>query len=318
MKKLIFSLFLSFIIFLSVSSFVFADSQSEIIQRVDSDIAVSNNLLRELKAVTNDPNAISEVLLREIPIVTQHWNESANFYESKISNESDEELKTILTNINYDVKAMSLSMSKVLESINNGDNDTYSNALDQYDQHTVSLNSNVELLNNHFGSTDYSWLAWPFWISLSISVILFTMSRGSTILPAEQLRNQFEFALFKSSLWPLGGSAISYIWYLMTPPGQKFYILWGLIAFGFFQFLRGLYSYITLARPAINIAKKEEKTKLESLIRSDKFQHDNLKEKAKEIEKLTPIIHIGKTSCGKCGNKNSNEAKFCKSCGNKL
>ena len=235
-----------------------------------------------------------EVLLRDIPTVVAHWTESSSFYESAIFTETDEELKADLVDINNDIKNLSSSLLSVEESIKADDRDAYESAFDQYDKDIESLNSHVQSLNSHSGVADYSWLVWPFLIGLIISAVLFIMSRGNPILPAEQLRNQFEFALFKSSLWPLGGSTISYFWYIMTPPGESFYMLYGLIGIGYFQFFRGLYTYITLARPAINLAKKEEQTKLETLIRSDKFKKESMEEKVREIEKRRPTIHLGR------------------------
>lgn len=335
MKKILFLFVLSLLVSLLSYSVVFADNQSEIIQRVDSDIQVGNNLLSEIEANQDDPDAVLAVLVRDIPSVTQHWNESSNFYESKISTETDEQLKVILTNINNDIKGLSSSLLTVQDAIEAGDVDAYTSAFEQYDRSIESLNAHIETLNNHFGVADYSWLAWPFWIALVISIVLFIMSRGNPVLPAEQLRNQFEFALFKSSLWPLGGSAISYIWFLMTPPGGTFYVLWGPIGIGYFQFFRGLHSYVTLARPAINIARTEEKGKLEALIRSDKFQKESMEEQVQEIEKRSGIIKIGgdesdentskedidkenKKYCKDCGTKNTQHANYCKSCGYKF
>lgn len=293
MKK-IFVVFITLFAFLIISApNVFAATQSELIQRVDSDTKAANALLDDVKSVKDTPEEISQVLLRDIPTLTQHLDESSSYYESVISTETDEQLKTILINIDNDVKGLSTSLHSVEDSINSGDNDAYDNALKQYDTYIDSLNTHIGELNSHYGVADYSWLAWPFWIALIISIVLLIMSRGSPVLPAEQLRNQFEFALFKSSLWPLGGSAISYFWFLGTPPGGTFYILWGPIGIGYFQFFRGLYTYVTLARPAINLAKKEEKAKLDALIRSDKFQAESMEEKVKEIEKRSGIINLG-------------------------
>ncbi|MBI3289773.1 hypothetical protein HYZ78_00065 [Candidatus Microgenomates bacterium] len=329
MKKILASFILSLLTFLLSSSAIFADNQSEIIIRVDSDITVANNLISDMEVVQDNPEAVSEALLKDIPPVTAHWSESSAFYESKIASEVDEQLKTILTNINIEIKGLTLSLLQVEKSIKTNDRDTFENAFDQYDRHMELLNTHVESLNNHFGAADYSWLAWPFWIALVISVVLFLISRGSPVLPAEQLRNQFEFALFKSSLWPLAGTAISYFWYLATPPGETFYAFWGLIGVGFFQFARGLHTYVTEARPSINLAKSEEKSKLEALIRSEKFQKESMEEKVKDIERRKPVLNLsrsvgGKNSlgeilyCRECGVKNKKTANYCKACGKRL
>jgi hypothetical protein len=292
MKKILLSIILSLTLFFQTTSVAIADSQSEIMQRVNSDTTVADNLFTEIKTVQDDPEAILKVLLRDIPSVVAHWSESSAIYESKIATETDEELKGILTNINNDIKGLINSLLLVQESIKSGDKETYESSFDQYDSHMASFGTHIESLNNHFGLVDYSWLAWPFWIALIISVVLFIMSRGNPILPAEQLRNQFEFALFKSSLWPLGGSAISYFWYLLTPAGGTFTVFYGLIGVGYFQFFRGLNTYLTEARPAINIAKKEEKEKLEALIRSDKLQKVSMEEKVREIDKKAGVINL--------------------------
>ena len=293
-KRMLATVILFFTLFLLPRS-VYGYTQSEIIQRIDSDVEAVNSLSDSTEAVKGDANAILEILARDIPSVVRHLDESSNFYALAILSETDEELKAILTNIDNDIKGLSSSLVSVEESMSEEDEDKYTNAFTQFDSYIESLNSDMKLFNDHFGGgVDYSWLAWPFWMSLIISIVLFMMSRGNPVLPAEQLRNKFEFALFKSSLWPLGGSAISYFWFLGTPPGGTFYLLWGPIGIGFFQFFKGLYAYITLARPAINLAKKEQQAKLEALITSDKFQKESLEEQVKEIEKRRPFIHLGK------------------------
>ena len=296
MKKILFLLFI-FLNFLNPAR-IFAYTGSEVIQRVDSDITILNNLFSSVEN-ENDPEIISATLIRDIPTVKQHLSESSTFYESAIATETDEELKTTIRNINNDIQGLQSNLTSAEDAINVGDEDLYSNALTSYDNNISSLNSHVQDLNSNLGVADYSWLVWPFIIAMIISVALFIMSRGNPILPAEQLRNQFEFALFKSSLWPFAGSAISYFWFLLTPPGGTFYILWWPIGIGYIQFARGLYSYIRYARPAINIAKREQQDKLEKLLMSDKFQHESLQQKAEEISKLDPVIRLGRKKSGK-------------------
>jgi hypothetical protein len=291
MKRII-TIILPLLLFLQLPTVAFAATQSDIIQRIDSDISIANNLVAEIEAVQEDPESIFTVLLRDIPSVVQHWRESSSFYEATIATETDEELKTNLININTEIKGLISSLELVEASINAEDGDAFDSAFAQYDSHMEALNMHIESLNNHYGGVDYSWLAWPFWAAVIISGILFLMSRGNPVLPAEQLRNQFEFALFKSSLWPLGGSAISYLWYLFTPPGGSFYVLYGPILVGYFQFFRGLFTYYTQVRPALNLAKMEEKSKLEALIRSDRFQKESMEEKVREIEKRTGVIDL--------------------------
>jgi len=284
MKKIFFILIVFFLALSPVK--VFASTESDVFQRVDSDIIILNNFQTSIQD-EEDPEIMIETFLREIPAVKQQLSESSTFYEAIIATETDEELKTVITKINDDTKALQSDLITIEDAINTGDVDLYSKALTSYDNNISSLNSHVQELNSTVGGADYSWLFWPFILSLVISASLFVMSRGNPILPAEQLRNKFEFELFKSSLWPLIGSSISYFWYLFTPPGGTFYIFYWPILIGFFVFFKGLYVYVTQARPAINLAKNEQKTKLQALISSDKFQNESVQEEVKDVVNLS-------------------------------
>jgi hypothetical protein len=263
---------------------VFAASSSEIIQRVDADVQASNHFFERVEAVNSDSQAILDVIQAEGPALRNQYDTSSLYYGNLIISESDTDLREILQNLKDSIDGLSGSLARIEMAIEQEDVDEYESALESYDAYLAQMNTAIDAMNNHFGVADYSWLAWPFWFALPISAVLFIKSRGNPILPADQLRKQFEFALFKSSLWPTIGSAVSYFWYLATPPGGTFYILYGPIFVGYFQFLRGLYSYVTTARPAINLAKKEERAKLEELIRSEKFNKESAAEKLREIE----------------------------------
>lgn len=310
MKKLL--LIIGLILFFSKAPIAFADTGSDVIQRVDTDISVLNNLL---SAVENQATAegVADAFLSGIPSVVQRLEQSSSFYENVIASETDTELRNIVSNINADVETLTADLSTIQNAIYYGDESSYSTALDNYDNHIDSLNGHIEELNGNLGVADYSWLIWPFLLSIVISISLFIMSRGSPVLPAEQLRNQFEFQLFKTSLWPLFGSGITYIWYIMTPPGGTFYVLYGPILVGFFVFFKGLYYYFTEARPAINVAKHEQKAKLQKLISSEEFQQESIKEEVEDIEELSK-----EKKCDDCGTINNSEAKFCKKCGIKI
>lgn len=284
-------LLLCSIIFLVIPIRILAITSTEIYQQIDSDIATINNLSDKIY-LTNNQEEVSTIFLQEIPTTRTHYEESSRYYLSLISSETNPTLITTLNNINTSINGLSESLSRIEQAINSSDLNGYTNALNDYDSYIMLFNTAVEELDIYYGATDYSWLAIPFWISLLLSGYLFLISRGSPILPSEQVRNQFEFALFKSSLWPLAGSTISYFWYLLTPPGGTFYILYWLIFIGFIQFIRALYLYLRYSKPAINQAKQEEKQKLQSLLDTESFQKANLKEKAKAIEGLKPILSV--------------------------
>lgn len=281
-------------LFFISSRFVYADTQADIIKRLDSDVAAANNFLTQIES-TEDPAILLAIINREAPLLRNHFDESSTFYTQIYNSESDENLQKILDKLINTAKGIAQSLSALEQAIEDGDETAFTNSLNTYDWHIEQLNVVIQDINSHYGVFDYTpWLALSFWFSLVVSGFLFIISRGNPILPAERLRNQFEFALFKSSLWPFGGSTISYFWSLLTPVGETYYVFWWPILIGYFQFFRGLYSYIRYSRPAINIAKQQEQEKLEALLTSEHFQKESLKEKAAEIGNLSPVIKVGK------------------------
>lgn len=298
-------------LFFLLAPFASADTGSEVLQRVDSDITVLNNLLSEAEN-QNNPDDISKYLLSRIPTVVMHLEESSSIYDRIISTTSDSGLRATVINIKKDIGSLSADLSRVKNALSNGNAQSYENAFTSYDNHIDSLNNHIEELNSSLGVVDYSWLVFPFLVSIVISVSLFVISRGNPVLPAEQLRNKFEFQLFKTSLWPLVGSGISYIWYVMTPPGGTFYILYGFIGFGYFVFFKGLFFYFSEARSAINLAKSEQEAKLQELISSEEFQQAGFQDQSQDEEMIRDV------KCSKCESVNKAEAKFCKKCGKKL
>lgn len=290
-RTIVISLLLFVVTIFSFNISVYADTQQDIYSRISSDITAANNFFDRVETSSN-PDTILNTYL---PTLRVQLNASSRYYISLINSEQDAELKSILTKINSAITGMSASLIAVESAVANGDEQALNIAAGNYDSYINDLNSAVKELDNHYGAVDYEpLLAILFWVTLVISATLFIMSRGSPVLPAEQLRNEFEFALFKASLWPFAGAAISYFWLLATPPGGTFYFLWGIIGIGFFQFFRGLYGYLRYSRPAINLAKHEQQKKLETLISSEDFQQESLREKAQEIAELKPVIRIGK------------------------
>ena len=290
--KMIIILILFSLFFSSAVPNVQAQDSSEIIKRVSSDIDQLNNLLNRSNQTANGEEVL-QILKEEIPRINSHLDESIAYYQKIESETQDSELKSILNRIDTNLAYISSTLKLAEESIYNEDSESFEQAFANYDTYIENLNSAVRDLENQSGIVDYiPILSWSFWISLIISAILFIISRGNPLLPAEKLRNQFESALFKSSLWPFGGSALSYFWGLATPPGESYMIFWWPIVIGYFQFAKGLFNYIKYARPAINLAKIEQQKKLESLLVSDEFQHSNMKEKLEEIEKLKPVHKV--------------------------
>lgn len=302
-------------------STVYAATTEEIYQIVSSDIEAANNYVEQIDAMGNDPEGILAVIQREAPNLENQFYNSAIFYSNAASATDDEELKAILKRLEENVKGLSTSLKTMELAMVDEDPDSFETAANNYDAYMDNFNLAIKDLDSHNGAYDYEpILTFLFWISLIISLVLFIMSRGKETLPAEKLRNEFEFALFKSSLWQFGASAISYFWFLLTPPGGSFYFLWGIIAVGYFQFFRGIYSYIKEARPAIEKAKKLQQAKLDDLLTSDEFKNASYQEKIDEISNRKPIIEIGSShkKCPHCHKENTKEANFCKECGKKI
>jgi hypothetical protein len=290
-KVLLFILFLVMFLFLSTS--VYANSGSELIKRVNSDTKISDSFINLLYDATDDDAKI-QVQINEIPNLVNHYNESYSFYTQLALNETDETIKSLISRIGSTVKKRSEILTEIRNAIENLDDKTFTSAWDSYDSNVDELNNEINEINSIYSSSDYDWLPWAFWITLITSFILFIISRGHPILPAEKVRNEFEKALFKSSLWPFAGATVSYVWQLMTPPGETYYVFWWLIVIGYIQFARGLYAYLRYSRPAINIAKHEQEDRLNKLLRSESYQEEDLKGKLEKIKKIKPTIEIGK------------------------
>jgi len=316
MKKIIFLLFSLITLFSFSTKGAYADTGSDVIKRFESDIQISNSVTDKLTA-EKDPNAKIQILTNELPNLISHYNDSSTFYLQLANSSTNDNEKTLLQRLSTTTKNLSNNSTDIQQAIQNNDNTAYETALTNYDNSIAEMNGELKDVNAQYAST-YDWLPWAFWFTLITSGILFIISRGNPVLPAEKLRNQFEFALFKSSLWPFGGAAISYGWQLITPPGQTYYVLTWLIAIGYIQFARGLYAYIRYSRPAIELAKKEQQNKLEKLITSEQFIKGDEEEKAEEVEELSSNTKSEEIYCEKCGTKNLSKSKYCKKCGNKF
>src|SRR3989338_3257729 len=76
-------------------SIIYADTQAEVIQRVDSDIQLLNTFLDKLESTT-DPDILLNLLQSEFNSLQAHLKESSAFYSSTASTETDESVKNVL------------------------------------------------------------------------------------------------------------------------------------------------------------------------------------------------------------------------------
>lgn len=302
---------------------VSAATSGEIGERISKDTDVITRLLKHFNDLGDTKEDIQAVI-EETNSFQSYFIESANYFENLFLKESDESTKILLNKFNINSNQLSVDAKTLLTSIENGDEtkitDSYSNL---YSHSIDERDKLIEEYNQHFNLVDYgNTFIWLLIITGLISVVLFIWSRGSPILPSEKLNKELKQALFRSSLWPLGGAAITYAGYAYTPSGGEFYILYGPIIFGAYQFIKGLYYYQRYAKPAIILAKKEEQGKLDELLTSDSFKHEDLKKKLDDLkelryESLEKLKHDESDDllvCLNCGRKFLSNKKHCPYC----
>lgn len=300
MKKIIFLLFFLITLFPFSIKGVYADTGSDVLKTLASDISTGNAFLDKVTKETDSDTKI-QIVSDEIPNLINHFDSSSAFYLQLANAESDQDAKSLLLRLSATTKSLSENLNDAQIAIQNTDNTAYQTAWTNYDNNVQDLNNELKEVNSRYATT-YSWLPWVFWFTLATSLILFLISRGNPLLPAEKQNKQIQFALFKSSLWPFGGAAISYGWQLITPSGQTYYVLTWLIIIGYIGFVRGLYNYFNEVRPLLKKARKEQEEKIGKLFSPDETNKENLVEK----------------TCKNCETKNSSKSKYCKKCGNKL
>ncbi len=156
--------------------------------------------------------------------------------------------KSLQTRLAATFEKLQTSVEEASSAFARNDNDGVTKALNQHDAYTPELNQEIDEMNKLFdlSGSDYTVLYAALTIIFGlISVGLFIASRvGDKILESAVLQNKLQFQLFKSSLWPTIGSLISLVWYVNTPPGGTYYVLWGPIAIGGFIFAKQYVGYL--------------------------------------------------------------------------
>lgn len=285
--KMIFVLFLCFITASFLTTPVSAATASEIGQRISSDTEIISRLLTHFNNLQNTEEDIASVL-NETKEFQSHFQESASYYSNLAASETDGSAKELLTKWSNNSKLVSDDAGVLLNKVENGEETEINEA--QKKLYTDSIEERDKLIgeyNNHFNLVDYGdTFFWLLVVTGIISLVLFIWSRGNPVLPSEKLSKELKQGLFKSSLWPFGGALITYVGQAYSSPGGEFYIFWGPIIFGFYQFVKGLYNYQRYAKPILELAKKEEQHKLDELLTSESFKKEDLKRKLDEIQAI--------------------------------
>lgn len=178
-------------------------------------------------------------------------------------------------------------------------------AVDQY-------NLLVDNYNDESGVTDaYSTRTYLIIASIFfslISVFLFFKSKVRSSLSAEAMRAGVFQNMFGNSLAMSIGLIVTTIGYAYAlETGGTYYILWGLVVFGGWRFLVGLFNYFSNGRKILNQLAEQEKINSTKL--SFNKDIDNTIENQSEDKFLF---------CTNCGTRITNKTSKCPNCGYKL
>lgn len=169
-------------------------------------------------------------------------------------------------NISNALNIMASSMDTMETSLNTQDEALFTSSIDEYNRGLGIFNLNLEAINASEGvysqfNPESLYVIATVSAGLISFVTLLQSLLGNRMFAAERLRNTYQKQIFLASLWPLIGSAVTLIWYELTPPGGTYTILWGPVLFGYFAFFRQLYEYFKNQRPGVNLLKKHEEQK---------------------------------------------------------
>ena len=127
----------------------------------------------------------------------------------------------------------------------------------------AEMNKTVDFYNSVSGANDTvatkSFYEWGTLLSGCISFVIWLKSRATSSVLAEIMKAQIYQSLFKSSLWMFLGFLITFLGFMFTPPGGRYYVLYGPMLFGTFYFLKGLYVYYFTTRTSLKHLAKNEK-----------------------------------------------------------
>ncbi len=292
---------------------VFAVASGEIGERIGKDTDVITNLLKHYNNL-DDSKEDLQAVVEETNSFQVYFIESSKYFDNLSTNETDESTKALLKKFANSSKLLGADANILLSSIEKGEEAKITDSFTSLYNHSIEDRDKIiDEYNKHYNLVDYgSSFVWLLLITGIISFILFIWSRGNPILPSEKLNKELKQSLFRSSLWPLGGAVFTYISYIYTPSGEQFYVLYGPILFGAYQFLKGLYYYLNYAKPAILLAKKEEQSRLDDLLKSDSFKHEDLKKKLDDLKELKY------ESLDKNEPSNTNDVLVCLNCKRKF
>lgn len=258
---------------------------------------------------------ITETDLTEFQNLNRNWNteflKSKSFYGQYIAN-PDPKIAEIATVAQDSINKGILATEAYRNAFESNTDETLSSYMTSGDQMMLdSINTHdkaVDLYNNYSGASTNvltkNGLVISSIIASMFSLVLFIKSRKKSQLEAEKIRSEVYKALFTSSLWMTVGIVVTTVGLSYAlEKGGTYYILYGPILFGGWKLLKGLYSYFTDGRKALDYINSTQKG--EAIKESYSFRSGP--------EDKTPEY-----VCQYCGFKHTKKSVICKNCGENI
>lgn len=238
---------------LIVTSSVAATTDA-ILQQMDADVA----LIEEYTAIIDYADSLEgyqEIQTKSFEVINK-MADSANEYQKFSEDPEHTESTAALQQIKGGITAIASSAQLITSAIENQDDIAFEDALTNYNSAIDQYNSGVDAYNASIGAstTDYGPILLTILIvtALLSGILLLRSLVGDKSTKDERIKMTQQRQLFYNSLVPLGAIVVSYIWYVRTPPGGTFVMLWGLLAVGYISFITSAFKYYNQSKVKTN------------------------------------------------------------------
>lgn len=243
--KMVYVFILMFVLFV-IPTQAMAISPEDAYQRIVSDIDAVDSLVEAL----DDEDVTADRAIVVANDTRAHLIESSQTYLTIES--TDGSIIDAYEDISAVVVSIARSCEALVNSMEEGKEDTYMSAIDLLNANIDEFNLALQDVNKAQGLDSFNYR--PLFIgSLILSFLISTGLAVRMFVRRREDKGQFhQFVardLLMASLWPLVGSLITFVWYEMTPPGGTFYMLWGPVVFGYIEFGRRAYAFYTNKTP---------------------------------------------------------------------
>ena len=284
-----------------------AKAEKNSLQQLSESLSADIDKINEMVDYLDNTNDSSEAIISKMSGYKTHFEGSQALY-STLQNNLESNFQPV-AKLGMDGSSTIInSIDEIVNGINATDQAKVQLGIDGFNKGVTTFNNALSLYNQHAASFDYGVL----YIILAIffgliSFYLFLSSRIKVTSASKQIMAEAKKSLFQGSLWPTIGAIVTAVWYYLTPPGGKYYILWGPMVIGFFYFVRQLDTYLRVVKPQIKLAAE--------------FERKHSEEKQSEIipqqEKQPQLLH-NEVKCTNCGKILSQPVNYCTNCGAKI